>query len=203
MAPEASPPEADPNFGPDWGDEAWQEDRPVFNREEQVDHGGRKVKVLVVTPEARKHWSDKNPKKFNPETALKIIQYVGGGSFLEQAALAAGICRMTLQNWIKAGENPAHPRSTEELRAWKRALDEAEAFAEARAVAGILQAGTVQWQAFAWYLERKHWVRWGKKDTSMLANPDGTPLTPQQVAFTIVDPKSEDELDEPAVPAAT
>ena len=197
MAKDATAPEPDSDHGPDWGDEAWQEDRPVFDREEQIDKNtGRPVKVLVVPLEARKHWSDKNPKKFSPETALKIIQYVGGGSFLEQAALAGGICRMTLQNWIKAAENPDHPRSTEELRAWKRALDEAEAFAEARAVAGILQAGMIQWQAFAWYLERKHWNRWGKKDTSMLANPDGSPLTPQQVAFTIVDPKKKDEPEE-------
>src|SRR5208283_5869700 len=117
-----------------WGDETWQEDRQVFERDAQT-------KVLAATPEARRHWSDKNPKKFTPDVAVKIIQYVGMGAFVEMAAVCAGISKVTYYQWCKAGEDPAHPRSTEELRAWKRELDGAAAMCEARAVAGILAAG--------------------------------------------------------------
>ena len=194
-------PDADPNRGPDWGDEPWQEDRKVFDREEQVGRDGQtKVKVLVVPLEARRHWSDKNPKKFNPDTAVKIIQYVAMGAFLETAASCAGVCKMTLHNWCKAGEDANHPRSTEELRAWKTALDEAEAFAEARAVSGILQAGATSWQAYAWYLERKHWNRWRAKTGVIAENPDGSAAAPPKLEVTLFEGGDSTSAVEPAKP---
>jgi hypothetical protein len=175
----------------EWGDEPWQTDRAVFTREEQPKKlpTGETVtaKVLVVGLHARRHWSDKNPRKFDPDTALKIVQYVANGSFTETAASAAGISKRTLYNWLGAGADPGHPRSTEELRAWKLALDEAEATAEARAVAGILQAGAQSWQAYAWYLERKHSNRWRAKTSLISENPDGSPAAPPKLEVTLIE----------------
>jgi hypothetical protein len=161
----------------EWGD-VLPDGADIFRREMQDD--GRKV--LVVTAAARKNWSGKNPKKFDPETAMKIVTYVSGGNFLQVAASAAGINRKTLYNWMQAGNNSKHQHSTPELCAWKRALDEAQAFAEARAVAGILTAGSMQWQAFAWYLERSRPERWRAKTSVIQENPDGTPALPMVVA---------------------
>lgn len=158
------------------------EDREVFAR----DHEGE----LFITPAARKRWYDHNTKRFTPEVALKIIQYLGAGCFIETAAAAAGINKTTLYEWMKKAERSEEDGSTEELRAWKAQLDEAEANAEARAIMGIQEAGGQGvWQAFAWFLERKYSQRWGRKDTTLLGNPDGSPLTPQQINFVGVDPR--------------
>jgi hypothetical protein len=178
--------------GPDWGDEAWQEDRLVFTREERTREkdGSRVVlKELVVGKRARDGWNKKNPKLFNPDTALRIIQYIGSGAFQELAAVAAGVCKATYYNWLKAGRDPNHPRSTDELRAWVQAMDEAAARAEARAVQGILQAGTQSWQAYAWYLERKYPERWRQRNSIIPEKPDGTEYTGGAIR-----PKSSEEL---------
>jgi hypothetical protein len=159
------------------------EDRPVFTREPTAT--GRGEGEVCVGRDARKHWSDKNPTKFTPDTALKIIQYVGAGCFFETAAAAAGISKVTFFDWLKRGERRNDPRSTEELRAWKISLDEAAALAEARAVRGIQAAGASSWQAYAWYLERKHPDRWRQRNSSILENPDGTPVAPPRLEVTL------------------
>ena len=147
------------------------DDQPVFEREEK--------KPISVSAEARKHWSDKNPRKFTADAALKIVQYIAAGCFIETAAGAAGVSKMSLYKWMALGENPDDPSSTPELRAWKKLLDEAEALAEARAVQGIQAAGAGgTWQAYAWFLERKHANRWRAKTSVIPENPDGTPYAP-------------------------
>lgn len=150
---------------------------------------------LIVSAEAKKHWSDKNSRKFTPDVAIKVIQFIGAGCFTETAAAAAGINKQTLYEWMRKAERDEDESVTPELRAWKVALDEAEATAEARAVTGIQQAGSSGvWQAYAWFLERKFPYRWGRKDTTMLANPDGSPLSPQKVTVTSVDPRDYDTV---------
>jgi transposase len=154
------------------------EDRPVFGRDD-------KTSQVYVSQDARKHWSDKNPKKFNPDTAIKVIEYVGSGCFLETAAAAAGLSKVTLYKWMRLGENKNDPGSTEELRAWKVRLDEAEAMAEARAVQGIQEAGAQSWQAYAWFLERKYPQRWRQRNTVIPENPDGSPYNPPKLEVSL------------------
>lgn len=58
-------------------------------------------------------------------------------------------------------------------------VDKARAVAEIGAVSGILQSGKDgQWQALAWFLERKFNERWGKRESirQELSGKDGTPL---------------------------
>lgn len=151
-------------------------DREVFARDHE--------RKIYVTEDAKKHWSDKNPRKFTPDVALKVIGYIGAGCFIETAAAAAGLNKTTLYEWMKKAERKEEG-STEELRAWKLLLDEAEASAEARAVKGIQDAGAAGvWQAFAWFLERKYPQRWGRKDTTLIGNPDGSPLAPSAADST-------------------
>lgn len=186
-------------------DDEWQEDRPVFDRGDGKQPGD-KAGALYVTKEARKHWSDKNPKKFTPDIALKIITYLGGsGCCLETAAAAAGINKCTLHEWLRLAERSKpgdDSKGTEELRAWKKQLDEAECMTEMRAAQGIMDAGHTDWKAWAWFLERRYPQRWGRKDTTMHANPDGTPLTPPsvEVVLTKTPTSPEDPTDDGAEP---
>ena len=177
-APESEPekrtPKPEDAAGQVVNDEEWQEDRPVFEREQAGPDKGK----IVVSAQARKHWSDKNPRKFSPDLAMKVVKFVSAGCFIETAAGAAGLSKNTLYEWMKLGENRKDPRSTEELRAWKKLLDEAAATAEARAVSGIQEAGAGgAWQAYAWFLERKYPDRWRAR-TSNEVTVRSAPLVP-------------------------
>ncbi len=98
------------------------------------------------------------PTKLNAEVAEKICRLIRAGNFAETAACAAGIDRDTLRRWLKRG-------ATEKRGPYRDlalSLDEAASVAEGRAVALIAKAGETQWQAAAWFLERKHPERWGR-----------------------------------------
>lgn len=155
------------------------EDREIFARTPVVQGKGGE---LYITERAKKWWDKRNPRKFTPEFALKSIAYVSLGSVNAIAAEAAGASRASLQEWLRLARDPEDPKSTEELRAWKAQMDQAAAMAEARAVRGIIEAGVAgTWTAFAWYLERKHPERWGRKDTVAHTGPDGGPLSMQDL----------------------
>ena len=180
-------------------DDEWMEDRPVFEREQAGPDKGK----IIVSAQARKHWSDKNARKFTPETALKITTaryYTPSGKSIqakgivpdvmvdETAAGAAGLSKNTLYEWMKLGENRKDPRSTEELRAWKKLLDEAAATAEARAVSGIQEAGAGgAWQAYAWFLERKYPDRWRARTSNEVTVKNGTTLPLDQETMDYVE----------------
>lgn len=165
-------------------DDEWMEDRPVFEREQAGPDKGK----IIVSAQARKHWSDKNPRKFGPELAMKVVKFVSAGCFIETAAGAAGLSKNTLYEWMKLGENRKDPRSTEELRAWKKLLDEAAATAEARAVSGIQEAGAGgAWQAYAWFLERKYPDRWRARTSNEVTVKNGTTLPLDQETMDYVE----------------
>lgn len=115
--------------------------------------------------------------KLTPERQDKIVQLIRAGNFANQAALAGGISEATYYNWLKQGEIARSRKERgERLTASQRsflnfleAIKGAEAEAEARNVALIQQAAqSGTWQAAAWFLERKHATRWGRKDTTKL-----------------------------------
>jgi len=94
-----------------------------------------------------------------PERTKRISDFIRAGNYAEVACRVGGISEATYYNWLKRGDSGESPY-TEFLEAIK----EAEAEAEARNIALIQRAaqnGT--WQAAAWYLERKHGKRWGRK----------------------------------------
>lgn len=92
------------------------------------------------------------PSKYTPEAVQKIVQAVTAGNTRETAAAYAGITATTLYDWLK------HKAEFSE------AVKKAEADAEVAAVTIIRTAMPKNWQAAAWYLERKWPDRWGRKD---------------------------------------
>ena len=57
------------------------------------------------------------------------------------------------------------------------AVKKAEASAEIRTVALIETAANQAWQAAAWWLERKHNDRWGRKEKQEVTGEKGGPVT--------------------------
>jgi hypothetical protein len=110
--------------------------------------------------------------KLTPETQKKIVDAIAEGNYLETAAAIGGVTYTTLNNWMKKGEQASSGAYVEFLEAVKKA----EAEAEALRVSRINRAGRAgNWQADAWYLERRYPDRWGKR-VQEVTGKDGGPL---------------------------
>lgn len=101
------------------------------------------------------------PTKLTEDVQNKIVQAIQAGNWLETASAYAGVDASTVRRWMAKGEGED---AEEPYRAFCALIKQARAQAEIRAVALIQKAaqdGT--WQASAWYLERSHPDRWGRK----------------------------------------
>lgn len=101
------------------------------------------------------------PSKLTDDVQDRIVRAIQSGNWLETASAYAGVDASTVRRWMAKGDSEDAP---EPYRSFCAAVKKARAEAEIRAVALIQKAaqdGT--WQASAWYLERSHPDRWGRK----------------------------------------
>ena len=109
------------------------------------------------------------PTKLTSEVQEQIVTAIRAGNYIETAAAYAGIDKSTLYDWLRRGaRSPRGP-----YRGFSNAVKKALAEAEVRDVALIAKAGTKEWQAAAWRLERKFPDRWGRRDWTHLHEVDG------------------------------
>jgi hypothetical protein len=99
------------------------------------------------------------PSKLTPEIARKVCEYVAAGLDYERAAACCGISARSIGRWRTRGMQSRGGK----YRDFARALDQAEAQAEARAVLLVGKAAQKDWRAAIWLLERRFAVRWGAK----------------------------------------
>jgi hypothetical protein len=105
-----------------------------------------------------------------------VLSAISIGASLEDAALAAGICRRTLSRWRTRGRRAAKGKWA---RFWAD-VEKAEAQCLVRNLAIIQQAaggkivGT--WQAAAWKLERLRPDRYGIRERHELTGKGGGPM---------------------------
>ncbi len=121
-------------------------DQKRFKRVRKVDeakiHGGRVGAPLKLTQEIQD----------------TIVKFIRAGSYLETAARAAGISKVTLYSWM----NRAH-RGEPDFILFMNSVEKAMAEVEIAQVAGLLQAGGEHWQARAWWLERTKSKKFGRQ----------------------------------------
>ena len=121
--------------------------------------------------------------KLTPEVQAAICQAIRAGNYNGVAANYAGIGESTFYLWMAQGEQAKSGPKLEFLEAIKKA----ESDAETRNVALIETAANQSWQAAAWWLERKHNERWGRKERQEVTGEKGGPiqiqteLTPKQL----------------------
>lgn len=151
------------------------------------------------------------PTKLTPEIENVIIDSVSMGNFIETACAVAGIHKDTLYHWLKLAEE--RPKSV--YGQFRDKLRKAQAEAESDAVTLITSAGTTQWQALAWRLERMYPEKWGNRlkvdSKSEHSGPNGGPIESRHVVeieFVDADEgkparSSGDETDKGAVPEQT
>ena len=111
--------------------------------------------------------------KLTDDLIEKICGIIAEGNYFKTATLAVGISETTFYRWKERGERA---KSGIYRKFWE-SVKRAEAEAEQKYLGVIKDAandGT--WQAAAWYLERKHFDKWGKKEKHEVTGKDGGPL---------------------------
>ena len=89
------------------------------------------------------------------DTKAKIVETVRLGLPVDRAALVHGVNAGTVRNERKRDESFATD------------LKKAEADAEANVVAKLYRHMDDQWTSCAWWLERRHPERWGKREAPL------------------------------------
>lgn len=112
--------------------------------------------------------------KLTPDIQVKIVEALKVGNYIETASALAGIHKSTVYDWLKRGarekeriDNNPNARSRKEEVKFVRfsdAVEKAMAEAEHRDLLIIAKASQNDWKASAWRLERRHPVKWGRKD---------------------------------------
>lgn len=113
--------------------------------------------------------------KLTPELQQSIVKMVEMGNYLEVAAQANGIHYKTLHLWLQKG-NPENEARREPYITFYRFLKKAEAEAENAAVMYVRAGMAKNWPAAMTFLERRHRHRWGRFETQVVQNPDGSPV---------------------------
>lgn len=101
--------------------------------------------------------------KLTPAKKAKILELVRAGNFAKVAAERVGIGETCLYEHVKRD-----PKFGE-------ALKSARAEAEESALACIRAAWSHHWQSAAWYLERSHPDRWGRRERVEVAEAPPAP----------------------------
>ena len=115
--------------------------------------------------------------KLTPDLQKKIVDAIAAGNYNHVAAQYAGIGETSFYRWMAQGEEATSGIKRE----FWLAVKNAEAQAEVDHVALIETAAEDSWQASAWWLERKHNDRWGRKERQEHVGPGGGPV---EVSFT-------------------
>lgn len=103
------------------------------------------------------------PSKLTPALQNEIVKLLSEGNFVETVCDYVGLHKDTFYEWQRRGE-----------RAWQVDIEPVNyvAFSDAvkKAIAEVekdtitdLRAGPLNWQAKAWWLERRHPDKWGNR----------------------------------------
>lgn len=149
-------------------------------------------KLAKKTP-AKPHKAGRGrPTKFTPETRQKILTALSNGNTYEASAQYGGVNKDTFREWIKQGEADAAAGTASEFSEFSDAVKKAEAQAEVASIARIRSAASgqrviksetvrvtpdgeqitereyqyapPQWQADAWFLERRKPQDWARRE---------------------------------------
>lgn len=107
--------------------------------------------------------------KLTKQTAQHVLKLLANGSTIKQAAAAVGVCRQTIAEWIKRGNQCIAERDNGgEIKpddmlcvSLVRALGRARARGVAKALKAIKAKYDSDWRAAAFFLERSYPEKWG------------------------------------------
>ena len=112
------------------------------------------------------------PTKFNQDVADQIIQYIMLGSYVETAAMAAGISKNCFYEWLKRGAHDKAAGRTTQWSSFNDSVTNALGKSEQRDLLKVDKASERDWRAAAWKLERRAPRRWGPKAAMKIEGGD-------------------------------
>lgn len=115
------------------------------------------------------------PTKLTPDVQATIVEAIAKGNDKVVAARLAGIGESTFYAWMERGEQA----KTGAFLEFREAVKKAEAEAEQHFVGIIKTASYDTWTAAAWWLERKHPERWGRRERIEHTGANGEPVQMQ------------------------
>ena len=128
--------------------------------------------------------------KLTEELIKEAARLIEAGNYQKHVAQALGIAEETWYRWLREGEASDNPDDLK--RQFYESVKKAEANAIARNVALIQRAAQEgNWQAAAWWLERKFPSEWGKKDKLDIGADDGL-----RIEIVKVDSKANEDENE-------
>lgn len=109
-----------------------------------------------------------------------ICESLRNGATRSDAAIAAGISYQTLLNWEKRGSAKDAEENDPAFLAFFEAVKKAEADCANDCNATVIKAAKKQWQAAAWWLERRRRDEYALRRE--ITGKDGEPFIPDHVA---------------------
>lgn len=117
--------------------------------------------------------------KLTEKMIEEIAKHIELGMINKDVAQLVGISETTFYNWMKEGENS---KDNNIFRKFYLKVKEAEAKAIKRNLAIIQRAANEgNWQAAAWFLERKRPEDWGRKERVNINTDDGITIKVEKV----------------------
>ena len=121
--------------------------------------------------------------KLTTEVIGNIANWLKLGYYQEDAAVMAGIGESTFYKWMKEaraleeGEKEPETPNDELLIELIEAVKKSRAESEGAHIRNIRRAAdNGVWQASAWFLERSHPKKWGRRSALELSGDDGKPI---------------------------
>lgn len=109
----------------------------------------------------------------NPDMIADLVKWLKLGYYIEDACTMAGIGKTTYYKWMAKAEANEGPEFVEFMNAVKKARAEAEG-AHIMNIRKAADNGV--WQASAWFLERSHPTKWGKKNPDLITEESDEPI---------------------------
>jgi hypothetical protein len=100
------------------------------------------------------------PSKLSDEITGRICDILQAGGYTATAVNVAGVARSTFTEWMDRGDPDGTAKENAPYREFRERVEQAMAEGETRNVALIARAGSKDWKAAAWLLERRHPDRW-------------------------------------------
>ncbi|MHA1302257.1 MAG: hypothetical protein ACTSPI_00955 [Candidatus Heimdallarchaeaceae archaeon] len=100
------------------------------------------------------------PSKLTPEVQEKLVKYIRDGNFYYTACACVGVSYPRFRAWMLKGMEAKSGK----YRELYNAVLKAEAECEDRLVKQWLKQGPRDWHAIKDFLEKRSYVRWGKRE---------------------------------------
>ncbi len=97
--------------------------------------------------------------KLTPELQDDVVKRIRAGNYIKVACQAVGISHTAYFDWLKKGQEGKSPYAE-----FLDAIKKAESEAHVNYVAIVASHAPKQWQAAAWWLERRFPDKWGRRD---------------------------------------